>query len=501
MKRTVLWLFPAYAGAALAAVFFGCSDSESLAPGGTPDAGVDAAADAAPDGSMDAGPATQGAGCLDTTPAGFPYKPGCCDYEVSLAAVSESGFSTPVLGPSPTPDHVHVSFAGDTASTFAVNWHSDQETLVSELLYGLDEASVAAAEGPGEGVTRILGHHMLYGSDYDGDKRTRVHEAHVCGLSASTRYYYKVGGPGAWSQVYDVATAPPLGAEEAFSFAVTGDSRTDPAIWAQVQAAVFGKGVDFQLFSGDAVVVGQSQSQWNAFFESTAGAFTVTDQLARAPFMVANGNHDALAINFVSQFAMPQQLSAGETDPEEWYSFDYGNAHFVFLNDTTSEDSETTTQRDWLDANLGAVDRAKTPWVFVTHHKGAYSCSTNHGSNVDLREAWQPLFDKHHVDIVWNGHDHDYERSKPIRGFKPGTTDAALAEAGPNGAPVAESGTVYIVAAGAGAPLYGVDTSCEHTHVIESTRNYVIVDIVGRSLKVRAYRLDGTELDAFDYAK
>ena len=66
---------------------------------------------------------------------------------------------------------------------------------------------------------------------------------------------------------------------------------------------------------------------------------------------------------------------------------------------------------------------------------------------------------------------------------------------------MAESGTVYIVAAGAGAPLYGVDTSCEHTHVIESTRNYVIVDVEGRSLKVRAYRLDGSELDAFDYSK
>jgi hypothetical protein len=492
MRSALFWLFPPALALGAAGSWLGCEET-----GFIPNA-------------VDAGPVTDGAGCLDTLPSGFPYKPGCCDYSVSAPSVTEAGFSAAVLGPAPAPDHVHASWAGETSTTFAVNWRTDPGTLASELLYGTDEAAVAAAGGPDGGpgdagppggVRRVLGHHLLYGSIFDGENRTRVHEAHVCGLAPSTRYFYKVGAPGAWSPVFEVATAPEVGSTEPFSFGVTGDSRNDPTIWAEIQAAVASQGVDFQLFSGDAVVIGQNQTEWNAFFEATAGATSVQSVLASTPFMIANGNHDALAINLVSQFAMPQELSPGETDPEEWYSFDYGNAHFVFLNDTTVTNSEAGPQRDWLEADLAAVDRQEAPWIFVVHHKPTYSCSTNHGSDTDLRAVWQPVFDRYQVDLVFNGHDHDYERSKPIRGFQEGSTEGALAQAGTNGAPVAQSGTVYVVAAGAGAPLYGVDPSCYHTFVTESVRNYVVIDVEGRTLRYKAYRQNGTELDAFEYTK
>jgi hypothetical protein len=217
--------------------------------------------------------------------------------------------------------------------------------------------------------------------------------------------------------------------------------------------------------------------------------------------MPANGNHDGLAINYVLQFALPQDETAGErAQGEEWYSFDYGNAHFVVLNDSAGNTLVEGAQRDWLRQDLMAVDRARTPWVFSVHHKPPYSCSTNHGSDIPLRNAWQPLYDEFEVDVVFNGHDHDYERSRPIRGIRDGSTDGIVAESGTNGIPVDQSGTVYIVAAGAGAPLYGVDT-CYHTHVTESTRNYVLVDIDDKTFHYTAYRLDGTVLDEFEYTK
>jgi 3',5'-cyclic AMP phosphodiesterase CpdA len=242
------------------------------------------------------------------------------------------------------------------------------------------------------------------------------------------------------------------------------------------------------------------QEEWNAFFRATTGSFAAQSMLARTPFMVVNGNHDALSVNYVAQFAVPQELTDGEAaQGEEWYSFSYGNAHFVMLNDSPADSALGAAQKGWLEADLKAVDRTATPWIIVTHHRPMYSCGGAHGSDTDLRVAWQPILDQYEVDIVFAGHDHLYERSRPVRGLM--GIDGQLAQEGPNGAPVNQSGTVYVVSAGAGAPLYGADPSCNHTYVTESVRNYTIVEIEGRTLRFKAFRLEGSELDSFEITK
>jgi hypothetical protein len=109
--------------------------------------------------------------------------------------------------------------------------------------------------------------------------------------------------------------------------------------------------------------------------------------------MFADGNHESLSQIFLSRFALPQELSEGESGQgEEWYSFDYGNAHFVVLNDSVSSTTVLTgSEPTWLRADLGKVDRQKTPWIFVMHHQGAYSCASNHGSNLAVRAALHGL--------------------------------------------------------------------------------------------------------------
>jgi hypothetical protein len=192
-------------------------------------------------------------------------------------------------------------------------------------------------------------------------------------------------------------------------------------------------------------------------------------------------------------------VSPGEqAEGEEWYSFDYGNAHFVMLNDSNATEP-LVQQADWMREDLKQVDRAKTPWIFVVHHKPSYSCS-NHGSDQELRSTWQPVFDEFKVDFVLSGHDHNYERSVPIRGFQADGITGQEAQSGANKVPVNESGTLYVVAAGAGAPLYA-SGSCAHTYLSESVRNYVIMDVDGRTVNYRAMRLDGTELESFTYTK
>ena len=58
-------------------------------------------------------------------------------------------------------------------------------------------------------------------------------------------------------------------------------------------------------------------------------------------------------------------------------------------------------------------------WIVVQMHQSALSSSTDNGCDVGIRQAWLPLFDRYQVDLVLNGHDHDYERSFPVRGFTP----------------------------------------------------------------------------------
>ncbi|MBM4357829.1 MAG: metallophosphoesterase family protein [Deltaproteobacteria bacterium] len=439
-----------------------------------------------------------GTECVAPKPTTFPYEPACCGYQVAIPDAKESGFDDGKG--SDKPDHVHVGLAGPSDTTFAVNWRTGNDTTASQLLLGTDKAAVEAATAATSTVQLVAGHHLLYGSTLDGTSLTRVHEAHACGLKPGTQYFYKVGGPGAWSVVHSVTTGPVVGSSEAMRFAVLGDSRNDPSVFAKIEEALAAKAPDLQIFTGDAVATGAVQTQWNSWFESTSGSFKVETTLASAPFMPVNGNHESLAVNYPAQFVMPQHVAPGEkAQGEEYYSFEYGNAHFIALNDTPESGALAgTAQFEWLKADLAAVDRKKTPWLFVMHHRSTYSCG-NHGSDLDLRKAWQPLFDQYQVDVVFSGHDHMYERSKPIRGLSGST--GKLAQSGPKGTPVKGSGTLYLVTGGAGAPLYNVGNDCDHTYVTEKTRNYVVVDLAGTKIQVKAYRLDGSLIDDFEFVK
>lgn len=439
-----------------------------------------------------------------TNPGNFPYTPEGCGYSVAApASIEEVSMSSNATGADPTPKHVHLSWAGSPESTFAVNWATDLDTKLSQVVYGPDKAAVEAADGAGAGVSVQTGHTMLFGSPLIVDQKTRIHEVHVCGLGADSAYYYKVGGPGHWSPVYDLATAPAPASTAPFKFLVAGDSRSGPEVYAQIMEKARDEGVDFQVFSGDFIDNTTNQTHWEAFFEGTTGAYSTQEALATRPIMPVNGNHDNLSVYYTGQFALPQDVSTGEgAQGEEWYSFDYANAHFVMAN---SENSQLGgAQADWLRADMQKVDRTKTPWLIVVFHTPPYTCGSQHQSDSDEpRAQWQPIFDDLKVDLVLTGHVHNYQRSVPIRGFATGTTDGVEAASGTNKAPVDESGTVYVVSAGAGGDLYNADpaSTCNFSHYTEKVNNYLIVEIENRSLHFRALRLDGTEIDAFDYTK
>jgi hypothetical protein len=85
-------------------------------------------------------------------------------------------------------------------------------------------------------------------------------------------------------------------------------------------------------------------------------------------------------------------------------------------------------QTIWLERTLAqARADASVDWIVVQMHQCALSSSTDNGCDLGIREAWLPLFDKYEVDLVVNGHDHDYERSYPVRGFTVGLGTSTFA--------------------------------------------------------------------------
>src|ERR1700691_5140929 len=87
----------------------------------------------------------------------------------------------------------------------------------------------------------------------------------------------------------------------------------------------------------------------------------------------------------------------------------------------------------WPDRTLAAA-RGDTSidWIIVQMHQDAMSSSaTGNGSDLGIRQAWLPLFDRYQVDLVLSGHDHGYERSFPVRG-----ADAGAGRQVATGAPV-----------------------------------------------------------------
>jgi acid phosphatase type 7 len=99
--------------------------------------------------------------------------------------------------------------------------------------------------------------------------------------------------------------------------------------------------------------------------------------------------------------------------------------------------------------NAANADRANHPFIIVVSHRGMFSTSlhSNDSDVLSARSQLAPIYDKYHVDMVFNGHDHEYERSKPVK-----------AGANPSGEPIVGAtpadGTVYVICAGAGADPY-----------------------------------------------
>jgi len=124
---------------------------------------------------------------------------------------------------------------------------------------------------------------------------------------------------------------------------------------------------------------------------------------ADVKFYGALGNHDSREQRYYKLFNMDGKLYYSLKAPQESVRF--------FMLDSTYPVPE---QIEWLEKEL---KDAKEDWKIAVFHHPLYSSGGRHGSDLKLREVYEPLFVKYNVSVAFTGHDHFYERIKPQKGI------------------------------------------------------------------------------------
>jgi calcineurin-like phosphoesterase family protein len=127
---------------------------------------------------------------------------------------------------------------------------------------------------------------------------------------------------------------------------------------------------------------------------------------------IAIGNHEVEEESKLTQYMEYFGLS------NQYYSFDYQNVHFIVMSDYVSDeiDSEqyTFVQNDL--AKAAAAD-PNVDWIVIVHHDQEYASTANNllSRANKWKEAYHPLFEQYNVDLVLQGHQHNYQRTYPIK--------------------------------------------------------------------------------------
>jgi chitodextrinase len=341
------------------------------------------------------------------------------------------------------------------------------------------------------------------------------HEVAVTGLLPDTRYYYSVGSSGETLSGGDTghffATAPTPGLAKATRVWVIGDSGTANANAAAVRDAYksyTGSTVtDLWLMLGDNAYPDGTQDQYQA-----AVFDTYPELLRKVVLWPTLGNHDGHTADSATQsgayyeiFTLPTNGEAGglATGTEAYYSFDYGNIHFVCLESYETDRSPSGAMMSWLENDLAANDKDWTIafWHHPPYSKGSHNSDTE-SRLIEMREYALPILESYGVDIVLSGHSHSYERSHLLDQHygTSGTLTSAMIidggggrEDGPGAYQKAEGGApnegaVYAVAGSSGKVSGG---SLDHPAMFISLNSLgsMVLDITGN-------RLDAIFLDA-----
>jgi hypothetical protein len=296
-------------------------------------------------------------------------------------------------------------------------------------------------------------------------ERTKFHEISLQGLIPDTAYEYQVSmdGYNQWSPSWPAVFTTAPDASQAFRAAIYGDSRTQDKVHREVIESIAKNEPDILFHTGDFVEFGKNYKGWdNEFFHPAA------DLLAYVPLYPVIGNHE-----YNGEERMWYYDFFSPPGNEQWYAFTYGCARFVIL-DSNFNFKPKGEQYTWLVEELQSSDYINSKWQIVVFHHPPYTGGSHPGDEVPITDYLVPLFEANGVDMIFSGHNHQYERS-------------------------IKDGIYYIVTAGGGAYLYGFPNQSlnPYSQVRNSIYHHVTLDFhcSGDTLELNAWDLSLNLID------
>ena len=363
-----------------------------------------------------------------------------------------------------------------TPTSMIVRWRTDVKAE-TQLEYGTSlDAFTPNSKNSGRGA-------VLSGPSVSAGPTTE-HEVLVSGLTPQTRYYYRVLAKDrvlAGGDPEHFFVTSPVGGDEPVRVWVLGDSGVsgrrasgeDPG-----QGAVrdgFLKRYPLGSFQF-LIMLGDNAYKTGSDSEYQRGAFDPYRNVLRSVVTwPTQGNHDYASHAYYPVFSLPSQGESGgvASGTEYYYSFDYGNVHFIVLNSEVKDNSFRASMVSWLRQDLSAntKDWVVSYWHHPPYSKGHHDSdkeSTSEGRVVWMRTNILPILESAGVDLVLTGHSHSYERSKFLNGHYgvstmlserevvipgDGRDDQGRAYTKPQMKPLPHSGTVFVVAGSSGEAL------------------------------------------------
>lgn len=331
-----------------------------------------------------------------------------------------------------------------TTTTAQIGWVTTQpDGEKVSIMPAQDRARATTTQSEQQSVaTRSAGEHQMWTQLVD--------------LQPDTVYCYQPwDGTTPLNSATGFKTAPSADNEDVIHFIAFGDSGGGGAEQMDLREQMYQFPFELMIHTGDVAYDDGTIAQ---FEDNVFGIYA--ELFRNIPFYPAAGNHEYHTMQgapFRDVFSLP----AG--GGEKWYSFDWGRIHFAALD---TED-DYATQMAWLDADLAA---SNAPWKIIYMHHPPYS-SGYHGSDTRLRQLLSPIVERHHVQLVLAGHDHSYERTKPMNGVE------------------------YIVTGGGGKGTYNVGAS-DFTAFSESVIHFVYADVGVDQMVLHAIDAAGTEFDS-----
>lgn len=301
------------------------------------------------------------------------------------------------------------------------------------------------------------------------------HEVTVSGLSPDTQYYYSVGSTTTVVAGNDAnhffVTFPPAGTPVPTRIWVLGDGGTQTASQIAVRDAYYSatgtRHTDLWLMLGDNAYNSGTDTDYQG------AVFNIYQTMLRKSVLLSTlGNHDTAQLTayvdtypYFSIFTLPKNAEAGgvASGTEHYYSFDFGNLHFICLDSMTANRAANGPMAIWLGSDLAATRR---DWIIAFWHHPPYTKGSHNSDTeielIEMRQNFLPILEGGGVDLVLSGHSHSYERSYLLDGhygLSTTLTSAMILDGGsgrnPNpyrktGGIAGHRGAVYTVAGSSG---------------------------------------------------